>query len=101
MGHALPVMAPLPGLRRARARDHLNKSFNCTRSAAAPLERKKQNRSVQGADIMAFVGWKTADKLRRRLRRQEALVGGIAVPLLAVATVSDLSLLLTMFHFGE
>jgi hypothetical protein len=37
---------------------------------------------------MAFDGWKMVDKLRRRLRRQEALVGGIAVLLLAVATVA-------------
>jgi hypothetical protein len=37
---------------------------------------------------MAFDGWKTVDKLRWRLQRQEALVGGIAVLLLAVATMA-------------
>jgi hypothetical protein len=37
---------------------------------------------------MAFDGWKTVDKLRWRLRRQEALIGGIAVLLLAVATMA-------------
>jgi hypothetical protein len=33
-------------------------------------------------------GWKTADELRRRVRRQEAPVGAIALLLLAVATVA-------------
>jgi hypothetical protein len=33
-------------------------------------------------------GWKTAHKLRRLLRRQEAPVGAIAMLLLAVATVA-------------
>ena len=33
-------------------------------------------------------GWKTADELGRRLRRQEAPVGAIALLLLAVATVT-------------
>jgi hypothetical protein len=51
-------------------------------------ERTKRFRSAQGADIMAFLGCKTADKLRSLLRRQEALVGGIAALLLAVATVA-------------
>jgi hypothetical protein len=37
---------------------------------------------------MAFLGWKTADKFRWRLRRQEELVGGLAALLLAVATVA-------------
>jgi hypothetical protein len=37
---------------------------------------------------MALLGWKTADKFRWRFRRQEALVGGIAVLLLAAATVA-------------
>jgi hypothetical protein len=37
---------------------------------------------------MAFDGWKTADKLCRLLGRQEALVGGIAALLLAVATMA-------------
>jgi hypothetical protein len=37
---------------------------------------------------MAFLGWKTADKLHWRLRRQEALVGGIGVLFLAVATLA-------------
>jgi hypothetical protein len=37
---------------------------------------------------MAFDGWKTADRLRWCLRRQEALVGGIAALLLAAATVA-------------
>jgi hypothetical protein len=37
---------------------------------------------------MAFLGWKTADKLCWHLRREEALVGGIATLLLAVATVA-------------
>ena len=37
---------------------------------------------------MAFYGWKTADKLRWHLRRQEVLVGGITALLLAVATVA-------------
>jgi hypothetical protein len=40
-----------------------------------------------GADIMVFDGRKTANKLRWYLRRQEALVGGIAALLLAAATV--------------
>jgi hypothetical protein len=48
----------------------------------------KRFRSPEGTDIMAFDGWKMAEKLRWRLRRQEALVGGIAVLLLAVATVA-------------
>jgi hypothetical protein len=33
-------------------------------------------------------GWKTADELGRRLRRQEAPIGAIALLLLAVATVT-------------
>jgi hypothetical protein len=37
---------------------------------------------------MAFLDWKTADKFRWRLRRHEALVGGIAALLLAVTTVA-------------
>lgn len=44
----------------------------------------KRLRSARGADIMALGGWKIADKLRR----QEALVGGIAALLLAVATMA-------------
>jgi hypothetical protein len=50
---------------------------------------------------MPFDGWKTADKLRWLLLRQEALVGGVATLLLAGDDRSDLPLLLTMFHFGE
>jgi hypothetical protein len=37
---------------------------------------------------MAFDGWKTANKLRWLLLRQEALVGGIATLLLAAATIA-------------
>jgi len=37
---------------------------------------------------MAFDSWKMADKLRWRLRRHEALVGGITALLLAVVTVA-------------
>jgi hypothetical protein len=49
----------------------------------------KRFRSAEGADVMAFLGgWKTADKPHWRLRQQEALVGGIATLLLAVATVA-------------
>jgi hypothetical protein len=48
----------------------------------------KRFRSPQGADFMAFLAWKTADKLHWRLRRQEALVGGLAVLFLAVATLA-------------
>jgi hypothetical protein len=38
--------------------------------------------------MVASDGWKTVDKLRWLLRRQEALVGGIAALLLAVATMA-------------
>jgi hypothetical protein len=51
--------------------------------------RKKEKgfRSAKEADVMVSLGWNMADKLRARLRRQEALVGGMVVLFLAVATV--------------
>jgi hypothetical protein len=64
--------------------------FDCTRSAGAEAlcegKKKKWFRSAQEADIMVFLGWNMADKLRVRLRRQEALVGGMVVLFLAAAT---------------
>jgi hypothetical protein len=35
---------------------------------------------------MALGVWKTADKLRRRIRQQETTIGAVATLLLAVAT---------------
>jgi hypothetical protein len=48
----------------------------------------KRFRSAQGADITAFLAWKTTDRFRWRFSQQEALAGGIAALFLAVTTVA-------------